>query len=120
MRFYRKQHQLYGGIDWHARTRYVWILNRDGAIRLHWNMPAAPAPCRKAITPDREDRVICVACIFTWYGLADLCARAASPLVLGHAVSMQASHGGKAKHDQMDAQQMAVLRRGGLRPQADV
>jgi hypothetical protein len=33
---------------------------------------------------------------------------------------MQASHGGKATNDQSDAQHIAVLLRGGLRPQASV
>jgi len=31
---------------------------------------------------------------------------------------MQAIHGGKAKHDRLDAQKIAVLRRGGMLPQA--
>ena len=42
------------------------------------------------------------------------------PFVLGHALSMKAMHGGKAKHDTINAHQLAVLRRGGMRPQADV
>jgi transposase len=33
---------------------------------------------------------------------------------------MNALHGGKAKHDKLDAQQIAVWLRGGMRPQADV
>jgi transposase len=33
---------------------------------------------------------------------------------------MQAIHGGKATHDTIDAQNIAVLRRGGMRPQAAV
>jgi transposase len=81
-------------------------------------MPAGPAPFLKAIAPYREDLVVCVACLFTWYWLADLCAREGLPCVLGHAVSMQAIHGGKATHDQIDAQNIAVLRRGGMLPQA--
>jgi hypothetical protein len=39
-------------------------------------------------------------------------------LVLGHALDLQAIHGGKAKHDTSDAQQIAVLLRGDLLPQA--
>jgi hypothetical protein len=42
------------------------------------------------------------------------------PFVLGHALDMKAIHGGKAKHDQIDAHKIAVLRRGGLLPQAYV
>ena len=33
MRFYTKQHPFYCGIDLHARTMYVCILNQDGEIR---------------------------------------------------------------------------------------
>jgi transposase len=58
--------------------------------------------------------------MFTWYWLADLCAREGLPFVLGHALSMKAIHGGKAKHDKIDAQKIAVLLRGGMRPQAYV
>jgi transposase len=120
MRFYTKQHQFYCGIDLHARTMYLCIVNRDGEILLHRNMPAGPDPFLKAITPYREDLVVCVECIFTWYWLADLCAREAIPFVLGHALYMKAIHGGKAKNDKIDAQKIAVLLRGGMLPQAYV
>ena len=40
--------------------------------------------------------------------------------VLGHALSMKAIHGGKAKNDTIDAQKIAVLLRGGMFPQAYV
>ena len=54
----------------------------------------------------------------TW--LADLCAQEGMPLVLGHALSMKAIPGGKAKHDRMDAHNIAVLLRGGRLPRAAV
>jgi len=118
MRFSTKQHPFYCGIDLHARTMYVCILSQDGEIVLHRHMPAGPEPFLKAIAPYREDIVVWVACIFTWYWLADLCAREGISFVLGHALSMQAIHGGKAKNDKSDAQKMAVLLRGGMLPQA--
>jgi hypothetical protein len=52
--------------------------------------------------------------------LADLCSQEGLPGVLCLARSMQASHGGQVQHDQLDAHTTAVLRRGGLRPQASV
>ncbi len=118
MRFYTQQHQFYCGIDLHARTMYLCILNQDGEILLHRNMPTGPEPFLKAIAPYREDLVVCVECIFTWYWLADLCAREGIPFVLGHALYMKAIHGGKAKNDKIDAQKIAVLLRGGMLPQA--
>jgi transposase len=120
MRFYTKQQQFYCGIDLHARTMYVCILHQDGEILVHRNMPAGPEPFLKAVAPYRTDLVVCVACLFPWYWLADLCAREGMPFVLGHALSMQAIHGGKAKNDNIDAQKIAVLLRGGMLPQAYV
>jgi transposase len=120
MRFYTKQHKFYCGIDLHARTMYLCILNQDGKIVLHRNMKAAPEPFLKAIAPYREDLVVCVECMFTWYWLADLCAREGLPFVLGHALYMKAIHGGKAKNDKIDAHKIAVLLRGGMLPQAYV
>jgi len=96
------------------------ILNQDGAILVHRNMPAGPEPFLQAVTPSREDLVVCVACLFTWYWLADLCVREEIPFVLGHALYRKAIHGGKAKNDKIAAQKIAVLLRGGMLPQADV
>ena len=120
MRFYTKQHPFYCGIDLHARTMYVCILSQDGEIVVHRNMPTSPDALLKTLAPYRDQIVIAVECIFTWYWLADLCAREGIPFVLGHALYMKAIHGGKAKHDQIDAQNIAVLLRGGMLPQAYV
>ena len=92
----------------------------DREILLHRNMKTSPEMFLKAIAPYRADLVVAVECIFTWYWLADLCAREDIPFVLGHALSMKAIHGGKAKNDKIDAQKIAVLLRGGMLPQAYV
>jgi transposase len=120
MRFYTKPHQFYGGIDLHARTMYLCILNQEGEILLHRNMPAGPEPVLQAVAPYWTALVVCVECVFTWYWLADLCALEGIPFVLGHALSMKAIHGGKAKNDTIDSHTIAVLLRGGMLPQAYV
>jgi transposase len=120
MRFYTQQHKFYCGIDLHARSMYLCVLNQDGEVLLHRDMKAAPGPFLQAIAPYREDVVVCVECIFTWYWLADLCAHEGIPFVLGHALYMKAIHGGKAKNDRIDAHKIAVLLRGGMIPQAYV
>jgi transposase len=120
MRFYTKQHPFYCGIDLHARTMYVCILDQAGETRLHRNMPATPEALLKAIAPYREQIVLAAECMFTWYWLADLCAEHGIPFVLGHALSMKAIHGGKAKNDKIDSQKIAALLRGGMLPQAYV
>ena len=120
MRFYTKQHPFYCGIDLHARSMDVCVLSHDGAMLLHRNRKAAPEPFLEAVAPYRDGLVVAVACIFTWYGLADLCAAQGIPCVLGHALSMKALHGGKAKNDQIDSQKIAMVLRGGRLPQASV
>jgi transposase len=120
MRFYTQQHPFYCGIDLHARSMYVCIVNRDGEILLHRNMKAAPEPFLKAVAPYRDGLVVAVECIFTWYWLADLCTEEGIPFVLGHALYMKAIHGGKAKNDKIDSQKIAALLRGGMLPQAYV
>jgi transposase len=120
MRFYTQQHPFYCGIDLHARTMYLCILDQAGETLLHRNMPATPEALLKAITPYREQIVLAAECMFTWYWLADLCAEHGIPFVLGHALYMKAIHGGKAKNDKIDAQKIAVLLRGGMLPQAYV
>jgi len=52
-------------------------------------MPSTPDSFLKAITPYREDIVVAVECIFTWYWLADLCTQQNIPFVLGHALYME-------------------------------
>jgi transposase len=120
MRFYTKTHKHYCGIDLHARSMYLCILDGEGEILLHQNMRAAPEEFLNAIAPFRDDLIVAVECIFTWYWLADLCADEGIAFVLGHALYMKAIHGGKAKNDKIDARKIAVLLRGGMLPQAYV
>src|SRR2546425_374675 len=120
MRFYTQQHPHSCGIDLHARTMYLCILNQAGAIVLHRNMKSDPESLLKAIEPFRENIVVAVECIFTWYWMADLCAREKIAFVLGHALYMKAIHGGKAKNDKIDAHKIAALLRGGMLPMAYV
>jgi transposase len=120
MRFYTNQHRYYCGIDLHARSMYVCILDSQGQILLHRNMACVPELFLKAIAPFREDISVAVECIFTWYWLADLCGKQNIPFVLGHALYMKAIHGGKAKNDKIDAHKIAVLLRGGMLPMAYV
>jgi transposase len=120
MRFYTKPHRYYCGIDLHARRMYICVLDAEGQIRVHRNGPATPDHFLATVAPYREDLVVAVECIFTWYWLADLCAQEGIAFVLGHALYMKAIHGGKAKNDKIDAHKIAVLLRGGMLPMAYV
>ncbi len=120
MRFYTKQHKYTCGIDLHARWMYVCILDSAGEVLVHRNLRATPENLLGVLRPYREDVVVGVECIFTWYWVADLCGGEGIPFVLGHALYMKAIHGGKAKNDRIDSRKIAVLLRGGMMPQAYV
>src|SRR5258705_7549834 len=120
MNFYTQQHTYYCGIDLHAKAMYVCILDHHGTKLVHKNLPTTPEAFLRIIAPYREELVVGVECIFTWYWLADLCNKEEIAFVLGHALYMKAIHGGKAKNDKIDAHKIAVLLRGGMLPQAYV
>src|SRR4029077_13320439 len=74
----------------------------------------------QTLAPYRPDVVVCVECLFAWYWVADLCQAEKIPFVIGHALYMKAIHGGKAKNDNLDAEKIARLLRGGNIPPAYV
>ncbi len=120
MRFYNQQHRFYCGIDLHARTMHVCILDQQGEVVCDKKLPCQPKALLTAIAPFRDGLVIGVECMFAWYWLADLCQAEQIDFVLGHALYMKAIHGGKAKNDQIDAGKIARLLRGGTFPLAYV
>jgi len=98
---------------------HICLVNQAGEVLVHRNLPTRPDRFLNAIAPyDRQDLVVGVECMFTWYWLADLCAEHNLPFVLGHALYMKAIHGGKAKNDKIDSEKIAMLLRGGMLPEA--
>jgi transposase len=120
MNYYTKEHRFYCGVDLHTRSMYLCVLDRSGQVLFHRNLPAQPQRFLDAIAPYRQDLVVCAECMFSWYWLADLCAKEQIPFVLGHALYMRAIHGAKAKNDRIDSAKIARLLRAGLIPQAYV
>lgn len=120
MRFYNQEHRFYCGIDLHARSMYLCILDQAGSILLHQNFVTDPTTLRQAIAPYRENLVIAAECMFAWYWVADFCQDERVPFVLGHALYMKAIHGGKTKNDKIDSFKIATLLRGGTLAQAYV
>jgi transposase len=118
MRCYQHRHRFYCGVDLHARTMYVHLLDADGKTVFEQDLPADPAAFLDAIAPYRPDVVVGVECMFAWYWLADLCADQEIPFALGHALYMRMIHGSKTKTDRVDAGKLAALLRGGLFPLA--
>ncbi len=97
MKFYTKQHKYYCGIDLHAKSMYLCIINQEVAIVLHKNIKTNPETFLKTIAPYREDIVVAAECLFLWYWIADLCKRENIPFVLGHALYMKAIHGARQR-----------------------
>lgn len=120
MRFYTQQHRHYCGIDLHARSLYICVLNQAGEVLVHRQLPCDRAKLLEILTPYRDDLAIAVECLFCWYWVADLCAEHEITFVLGHALYMKAIHGGKSKNDRIDSFKIASLLRGGNLPMAYV
>ena len=120
MRFYQGTHKFYAGVDLHTKAMYVCVLDEDGQSLVHRNLKTDPEAFLRLLAPYREDVVVAAECTFSWYWLADLCAKESIPFVLGHALYMKAIHGGKVKNDKIDSKKIAGLLRGGLLPQAYV
>jgi transposase len=87
---------------------------------LHKNINANPESFLKAINPYREDLVVGVECMFSWYWLANLCLEQGIAFLLGHALYMKSIHGCKTKFDKIDSEKIARLIRGGNFPMAYV
>src|SRR5947199_1556345 len=120
MRFYHQPHRFYCGVDLHARTLALHVLDAQGDTALAKTVAASPKDFLAAVAPFRDGLAVACECMFAWYWLADLCQDEQLPFVLGHALYMKAIHGGKAKSDPIDAHKIAVLLRGGMLPQAYV
>jgi transposase len=110
--------RFYAGVDLHARSLFLAVLDRDGQPRLARNLAAAPEPFLKAVLPFRDGLVVGCECMHCWYWLADTCRDQGITFALGHAWAMKAVHGSKTKCDRHDAEAIARLLRGGNFPLA--
>ena len=111
MRTYNTTHAYYCGVDLHARSLFVNVLDHTGTTRLEQDLPASPQAFLDAIKPYREGLVVGCECMFAWYWLADLCEQEKVPFVLGHALAMKHIHQGKSKSDKIDAGKLAAMLR---------
>jgi len=120
MKFYTNTHLYYCGIDLHARSLYVCIIDQAGEVCVHKEIGADPDKLLKLLTPYQGQVVVGVECMHCWYWVADFCEQHAIDFILGHALYMRAIHGGKAKNDRIDSYKIANLIRGGNFPRAYV
>jgi transposase len=111
---YNQQHQFYCGVDLHANSLYVCVVDSAGKKRLHENfLIRNTRSLLTALKPFRQDLVVGCESTFNWYWLCDLCESNKIPFVLGHALYLKAIHAGKVKNDKVDSEKLAYLLRGG-------
>jgi len=120
MNFYNNTHPYFCGIDLHARTLYVCIIDQLGEVCVHKEIPAEPSKLKGLLDPYTGNIVVGVECMHCWYWVSDFCADLSIDFILGHALYMKAIHGGKAKNDRIDSFKIANLIRGGNFPLAYV
>jgi len=120
MNFYNNTHPYYCGIDLHARLLYVCILDQEGNILVHKEIPANKKMLLNLLKPYIGNIVVGVECMSCWYWVSDYCNEIGVDFILGHALYMKAIHGGKAKNDRIDSFKIANLIRGGNFPLAYV
>ncbi len=121
MNFYMTQHELYCGIDLHAKRMYACVIDQAGQTLLHRNLKTQPGELLKVFTRFQgQDIAVGVESTYNWYWLADFCEDQGVPFVLGHALAMKAIHGSKTKNDRQDSLKIAHLLRGGNFPTAYV
>jgi hypothetical protein len=99
MRFYTQHHPYYCGSDLHTKTMYICILDQEGKILVHENVPVDADVLFKSIQPFLPNIVKTAEGIFTWYWIADFCEQRNIPFALGHALYMKAIHGSKIKNE---------------------
>ena len=85
MRFYTQARPYYCGIDLHARSLYVCIVDHSGNICLHKEIKAAPEPLLHVLSPYLNQIVVGVECMHCWYWVADFCEDKGVEFILGHA-----------------------------------
>ena len=120
MSYYTKKHKYYCGIDLHAKTMYLCVMDADGEILMHRNMKTYRSLFLRYIDKFREDVCVTCECMHCWYWLADVCKDENIPFVLGHALEMKLIHGSKSKNDRVDSMRIATLLRNHTLPMAYV
>lgn len=119
MKFYQTTTKFNCGIDLHARSMYVCLMDPQGKKLVHTNIRNNDFDhFLKLVGPYRHDLTVCCECMFGWYWMADACQQANLTFVLAHALYLRCIHGGKNKNDRIDSEKIAHLLRSNLIPPA--
>lgn len=118
MNYAQINQRYFCGVDLHAKSMYLKIVDREGRILYKRNMPNNFAQFKQILDPFLPDVAVGVESTFNYYWLYDGCVEAGIPFYLGHAAYMKAIAGNKHKNDPLDAEIIAHLMRSNLFPQA--
>jgi transposase len=99
------------GIDLHSTKMYICVMDKEGNIQLHRNMPNDFKLFNNLIDKYKNSLSVGVESMHSYYWLADACKENKIPFYLGHAYYMKAIHGGKKKNDKIDSKKIADLMR---------
>jgi len=111
MNFIKLNTQYYCGIDLHARSMYICVMNKQGDILLHRNLRTEFREFKRKVHKFLPDLSVGVESTYNYYWLADACKHDGIPFYLGHAYYMKTIHGGKKKNDKLDSRKLADLLR---------
>jgi hypothetical protein len=80
---YNCHHQFYGGVELHASSMFVHILDHKRKTVFDYGPLADPDQCRLRDQAVRKNLVVGCACLVAGYWRADLCAKYKNPLRTG-------------------------------------
>src|SRR5436190_14776069 len=75
MRFYQQQHPFYCGVDLHARTMHVCLVDQAGQVLVHKNIESRPDRFLQLIRPYSEGLAVAAECMFAWVLIWPTCRR---------------------------------------------
>ena len=111
--------ELSCGIDLHARTMYVTVMDKWGNILFRKNkMPNNFNTFLHYMEPFLGKMAVGVESTYNWYWLGDGCHQHGIPFYLGHALYMKAISGDKNKTDKLNSKTIADLMRTNFFPLA--
>lgn len=111
MNFIKLNTQYYCGIDMHAKSMYICVMNKEGDILLHRNLRTEFGEFKRKVKKFLPDLSVGAESTYNYYWLADACRHDGIPFYLGHAYYMKTIHGGKKKNDKLDSRKIADLLR---------
>jgi transposase len=111
MEFVHVNKKHYCGVDLHADVMYVCVMDKNGNVKFHHEIPTDFSRLLKHLKPFLPSIAVCAESTFNWYWLADGCTKHGIPFYLGHALYMKLIHGSKAKNDRIDSHTLAHLLR---------